>query len=160
MQLFRDIHARGAIDEHRPEATRGYVVQNRIQDGTPPMAAAAGARHSGGGGIGRRLVEAVLTDQGHKIVLATDSWEALDVALAPEPAFDVPLTALQLPSLGGEALVRWLLSRRPDLFVVVMTGHLTPEADRALGAEGEPMAVLQTPVLLEQLAAEIARVTA
>ena len=78
---------------------------------------------------------------------------AVELLLA-EP-FDLVVTDLGLADEGGLALLEKLAETRPDVPVVVVTGHGDAAgAARALGAKG----VLVKPVDIEALVSEIERV--
>jgi len=68
----------------------------------------------------------VLTPAGHRIVLAQSPDEAQE-ALA-DPALDVVLLDLRLSGASGFELLGAIKRERPELEVVVMTGHATIES--------------------------------
>jgi CheY-like chemotaxis protein len=93
------------------------------------------------------------------VALAPDGQAAPEaVAEAEGGPFDVLLTDLRMPRLAGEELVRRLRARQPGLPVVVVTGCLTPGAERVLRAAGGPLSILHKPVALDRLIAEVVRV--
>lgn len=106
-------------------------------------------------------IEDELARRGHAVVLACDGQEALDLAWRAEP-FDVLVTDLRMPRLGGDDLVRLLRAERPDLPVVVVSAHgpsaVTDDLLRAPG--GGPLSVLAKPVEFGRLAEETERVAA
>ena len=67
----------------------------------------------------------VLVDEGFKVTLCTRGDEGL--RRAGQEEFDVVLTDLRLPGLGGLELVRTLHEAQPRLPVVLMTAHGTIE---------------------------------
>ena len=64
----------------------------------------------------------LLDADGHEVELAFDGVAALAAARRLGSALDVLVTDLNMPRLGGEALIRNLRAERPDLPVVVVTG--------------------------------------
>src|SRR5436190_22754061 len=67
----------------------------------------------------------VLAEEGFTVTVSARGDEGL--RRAGEEAFDVVLTDLRLPGLGGLALVRQLHEKQPLLPVVLMTAHGTIE---------------------------------
>ena len=70
-------------------------------------------------------LRAVLEDEGFKVTLCTRGDEGL--RRAGTAAFDVVLTDLRLPGLGGLELVRQLHEAQPRLPIILMTAHGTIE---------------------------------
>lgn len=70
-------------------------------------------------------LEAYLTDHGYRVTTAVDGVAAL-AAFNTEPA-DILVTDIRMPRMHGQALIAELRARRPDLPVIVMTGHMTAE---------------------------------
>jgi CheY-like chemotaxis protein len=92
-------------------------------------------------------LEDCLLEQGFHVTLAEDGQAALEAASAAP--FDVLLTDLRMPRLDGAALIRQLRAARPDLPVVVMSGHAGPSWRSDLHREGEgPIVMLHKPVNL------------
>ena len=91
------------------------------------------------------VLEEVLTDMGHEVMLAGDGQAALE--LAAQRPFDVLVTDLAMPRLPGWELIPRLRASRPELPVVVMTGYLAPGmAERLRQTDGPgPLALLLKP---------------
>lgn len=103
------------------------------------------------------VVTDALMDMGHEVAHAPDGEIAL--GLAGAAPYDVLITDLAMPRMSGTELIPRLRAGRPDLPVVVMTGHLTPEAARLLaGQAAGRTALLLKPFALTQLAEALARV--
>ncbi len=105
------------------------------------------------------VIEDVLVGEGHAVVLAADGAVALD--LAAKDSFDVLLTDLAMPRVGGVELILRLRLRQsqPHLPVVVMTGFLSPVAAQALcGQALPPVALLHKPFEIDRLPAALALV--
>src|SRR5438552_15076062 len=71
----------------------------------------------------RQAVAEHLTDRGYHVEQA-DSGEAALARLA-DFAFDVIITDLRLPGLGGSALVQAAVDRYPEIVAIVVTGYGT-----------------------------------
>lgn len=105
------------------------------------------------------VIEDALTELGCTVLLAGDGQEALD--MATRTGFDILLTDLAMPHMGGLELIPRLRARQPSLPVVVMTGYLSPNGARQLAAPAEgPLAVLHKPFAISQLVDALARVAA
>ena len=89
-----------------------------------------------------------LETEGHLVVLAADGMEALS-AFREDDDFDVLVTDLRMPRLGGEALIRALWAERPGLPVLVVTGSApfggAEALRREVGHDG-PLALLHKPL--------------
>lgn len=104
------------------------------------------------------VIEDALTELGFTVLLAGDGRAALD--LASRTGFDVLVTDLAMPHLGGLELIPRLRARRPGLPVVVMTGYLPPGSTERLSGQtgGGPLVVLQKPFAMDRLVEALARV--
>jgi putative two-component system response regulator len=101
----------------------------------------------------RRLLEV----QGFEPVICGDPLAAIE--LFDGTSFDVVITDIHMPGMDGMALMRTLRERRPELPVVVVTGHGTVDtAIQALreGASG----MLVKPFTGEELLGEVSRALA
>jgi two-component system response regulator HydG len=72
-----------------------------------------------------RALEALLQKKGHAVV-ALDSPIAATQRLAQED-FDVALLDIKMPELSGLELLSAVKHRRPEIEVIIMTGHATVE---------------------------------
>jgi DNA-binding NtrC family response regulator len=73
-----------------------------------------------------RALARILAPDGHRVVLAETPAEA-EGALG-DPALDVVLLDLRLRGANGLDLLDWIKRERPEVEVVVMTGHATIES--------------------------------
>ena len=67
----------------------------------------------------------VLSDEGHSVKVEKRGDAGL--ALAKQDSFDVVITDMRLPGLGGLELVRELHEAKPHLPIILMTAHGTTE---------------------------------
>lgn len=79
----------------------------------------------------RRATQRVLTDAGFAVTTAEDGASALR-ALALNPAFDVIVTDLQMPRMGGIEFIRQVRKVNLDVPVIVLTGN--PSLETAIAA--------------------------
>lgn len=97
--------------------------------------------------VGRAL-RRLLEQLGHSVTLCVDGRTALDAYRAGE--FDVVLSDLAMPGMGGLELLRELRAYDPDVRVLVLTGQTTGsqiDEARRLGA----LEVLRKPFELEEV---------
>jgi len=78
----------------------------------------------------------------------TDGTAAL-ACLAEEP-FDVVLADVKMPGLGGLDLVRTIKTERPNIPVVLLTGHSSAQ-DAASGSDLGAFEYLMKPVKIDDL---------
>ena len=76
----------------------------------------------------RDIVSRALRKLGHRLVTASNGEEAL--ALLAEQAFDLVLTDLKMPKMGGLALIEWLRKEHAELPIIIMTGYADLESAR------------------------------
>ncbi len=100
----------------------------------------------------RIAIREVLYEDGYAVTLAVNGRDA--VAKMEQGWPDLLLTDLEMPEVGGEALVSWLRARAPNLPVIVVTSRLVVDAAREatrLGAN----AYLNKPIDIDRLLAEV-----
>jgi len=78
----------------------------------------------------------LLSSWGIDAVATTDPREALTAFTFEPDAYDLVITDQTMPSTTGLGLARDLLARRPDLPVILCTGHIDPIAQRDLESAG------------------------
>ncbi len=100
----------------------------------------------------REGLQELLTELGYEVVAVASGEEA--GRLPTDRPFDVLLTDLMLPGVGGPALADGLRERWPTLKVVLMSGYTEDEAVRRGVKEGE-VHFLQKPFDVETLAREL-----
>ena len=76
-------------------------------------------------------IEGIVAGPAHETVVAHPSGDAVVAA----PAFDVVVTDLSMPELSGLALSSKLSAIRPELPIVLVSGH-APKADEQLAQYG------------------------
>ena len=98
----------------------------------------------------------LLEAEGHRVAHAPDGAAALGLwASAGGSGFDALVTDLDMPRLGGAALVARLRAQRPDLPVVVLSANPPALGSAALTAGYGPGAVLRKPTGIARLAAAL-----
>jgi CheY-like chemotaxis protein len=76
----------------------------------------------------RLLLETTLSRKGYTVSTAQDGLEAIDILGRMEKQFDVVLLDLNMPGATGIEVLKVLRVTHPQSKVLVLTGHLSPEA--------------------------------
>ncbi len=69
------------------------------------------------------MLERMLSRLGYEVVALTDSVEALDLFTEAPGRFDLVITDMSMPHIRGDRLAEKLIAIRPDIPVVICTGH-------------------------------------
>jgi CheY-like chemotaxis protein len=105
------------------------------------------------------LVERLLTRAGYRPLCLGSVQQALAAVRTDPMAWDVVVTDYSMPELSGVEFARQLLTLRPDLPVIVMSGYVSDELRLAARAGGV-REVIQKQYTLEELGSAIHRVLA
>ena len=99
-----------------------------------------------------------LSAQGYGVVAAEDWTTAIDAI--QESPIDVALLDLNLPEIGGDALLQFILEQSPDVSVVIASEQIDGEGMEALGRLGargfirKPIEADELQVVVEQVLLE------
>lgn len=99
----------------------------------------------------------MLEDYGYKVTISIDSREALKMFKANPNRFDLVVTDQGMPNLMGDQLAEKMRQARPDIPIILCTGHsntMTPESSKAVGIN----AFLYKPVKMLELGEVIRKV--
>ncbi|GAA4255988.1 hypothetical protein GCM10022293_44870 [Azospirillum formosense] len=101
----------------------------------------------------RDFIRLTLEDMGMRVVCAADGTEALRAYADHGGAFDLLVTDLVMPQVGGASVARALRRENPDLPAVLMSGY-PPETESLddLLAEGCRTVFLRKPINPDELA--------
>lgn len=91
--------------------------------------------------VNRQAMELLLRREGHEVVGVENGLEAIGRLEGRERPFDVVITDLQMPRLGGRALYEQLVEERPALaqrFIFVTGDQARAETRQFLEACGQP----------------------
>jgi CheY-like chemotaxis protein len=101
--------------------------------------------------------QATLERLGYSVVALADSTEALKAFSADPPHFDLVITDQAMPSMAGLQLAKELLKIRPDIPIILCTGHsetVSPEKVKEVGIKQ----FLMKPLAKQELAEAVRRV--
>jgi DNA-binding NtrC family response regulator len=90
----------------------------------------------------RMALRVTLEYEGYQVVGASNGWEALALIESEKP--DVVLLDVEMPGLGGLAVLRRLQTKHESLPVVVMSAHAT-SATRVEAVSAGAVDVLEKP---------------
>ncbi len=93
----------------------------------------------------RKLVTAILREQGYTVLTAADGKSALSVARKYEGAIHLLITDVMMPKLDGFDLREKLLMERMNIRVLVMSGAFDPEM------QGEDFPIIRKPFRPDEL---------
>ena len=71
----------------------------------------------------RKMVCAMLSNSGYRCLEAADGHEALEIAQDSRHSFDLALTDMVMPRMGGAEFARHLARLRPQVRIVFMSGY-------------------------------------
>lgn len=85
----------------------------------------------------------------YEVFSASDGLEGLKLLETEEPGFDLVITDLVMPNIGGVGLIAIIKKKFPDLPVIAITGW--GEHPEALATEVQANQVLEKPIELSKL---------
>jgi PAS domain S-box-containing protein len=105
----------------------------------------------------RELVRLTLRTRGYRVLEAENGECGLQVAESFKEHIDILITDVVMPGIGGRELAKKLVSQRPDISVLYLSGY-TEDAVITHGAAGPGIAFLQKPFTLQNLAKKVREV--
>jgi CheY-like chemotaxis protein len=102
----------------------------------------------------RMLLEVALARKGYQVASASDGLEAIERLADRANRFDGVLLDLNMPGANGVEVLRVIRATRPELQVLILTGHLTPEARTEFEHLGQKE-FLKKPYTLDELGRHI-----
>ncbi len=102
----------------------------------------------------RTVAHEMLASAGYGVLQAGDGEAALVLCDRHEGAIDLLLTDVVMPGMGGAALARAVLERRPGTKVLFMSGY-SPDAQQLDGLSDSKAALLLKPFTLHELTCRV-----
>ncbi len=102
--------------------------------------------------VNLRLLDAVLTPRGHRVISASSGAEAL--SLLETEDVDLVLSDVVMPEMDGPTLLKELRQRDPDVKIIFVSGYAEEAFSKNLPSQ-EQYAFLAKPFTLKQLVAEV-----
>lgn len=133
--------AAGAVSSHRESETTPRTGTILLVEDQAPL---------------RMLGEVVLTDRGHRVLVAGNGAAALEIAAGCQEKIDLLITDVIMPKMNGPELAAHLNRSHPDIIVLYMSGY-TDQALQNRGMIETGTAFLQKPFLPEALLQEVDR---
>jgi CheY-like chemotaxis protein len=101
----------------------------------------------------RAIVKQMLASRGYEVTTAADGAEALATAAGPD-SFDLILSDLVMPDMGGRELVDKIRPLQPAAAVLYMSGY-SDDAVRRQGVITPGAALLEKPFSSDELARQV-----
>jgi two-component system, cell cycle sensor histidine kinase and response regulator CckA len=147
--------------------TTFYVYLPRVEDATEELSPAKSQPTEAGGcetvllvedeDSVRELVRVTLASRGYNVLEAENGECGLHLAEEYKENIDILITDVVMPGIGGRELAKKLLSLRPGISVLFLSGY-TEDAVVTHGALGPANAFLQKPFTLQNLAKKVREV--
>ncbi|MGA9495133.1 MAG: PAS domain S-box protein [Terriglobales bacterium] len=147
--------------------TTFFVYLPRVEDSAEELSPAKSPQSDAGGcetvllvedeDSVRELVRLTLTSRGYKVLEAENGEAGLRIAAACKTHIDILITDVVMPGIGGRELAKKLLTLRPDISVLYLSGY-TEDTVVTQGALGPATAFLQKPFTLQNLAKKVREV--
>jgi two-component system cell cycle sensor histidine kinase/response regulator CckA len=99
------------------------------------------------------LIATALAPEGYQLLKAASGAEALNIVASSDQPLDLVLTDAMMPGMSGPELARTLLATRPDLPVIVMSGHT--HLLTGIEAGGPAITTLQKPFTAKELRSRV-----
>ena len=151
-----------------PEAgTTFYVYLPRVEDSAHETSPTKSQQNEAGGcetvllvedeESVRELVRVTLASRGYKVLEAENGECGLNLAEGYKDNIDILITDVVMPGIGGRELAKKLVSLRPGISVLYLSGY-TEDAVVTQGKLGPNSAFLQKPFTLQNLAKKVREV--
>lgn len=105
------------------------------------------------------LMRRMLEHLGHRVSAFTSSEQALAAFKAAPMEFDLVLSDMSMPGMSGIEFAESVLAVRPDVMVVITTGHVQPK-DIARAQAAGVHEVIQKPGSLDEMTQTVERLLA
>ena len=109
--------------------------------------------------IVRELVCQVLSEHGYEVLCASNGAEALQISAARRGPIALLVTDVVMPQIGGLELARRLLTLRPDLKVLYVSGYSEDDMSEQ-GVLSEEMEFLEKPFTPQAITRKVREILA
>ena len=103
--------------------------------------------------LGKQMLEHL----GYKVTTRTSSIEALELFKAQPDQFDLVITDMTMPKMTGDKLAQELMKIRPDIPIIICTGHsrrISEEKTKGMGIK----ALVMKPLMMRDIANTVRKV--
>ena len=100
----------------------------------------------------RELVRDILQRNGHIVLEASNSFQAVEIFRGQGGRIDLAVLDVAMPIKNGCELAKDLLKLRPDLGILLVSGHVGAEVCRQYGVNIDAMNFLSKPLVSDALA--------
>lgn len=97
----------------------------------------------------RLVVSSLLRRSGHEVTEADDGCKCLQ--LLQGMAVDLVITDMQMPNMSGMELMGQVRKRFPDVAIIAMSGHHTPDVLLKIAEFFGPVGIIHKPFEVEAL---------
>lgn len=98
-----------------------------------------------------RLAKEMLSYLGYDVTVATNSGQALEIFQADPDKFDLVITDMTMPNIMGTDLAKGMMYLRPDIPIVLCSGHTGTITENEAKAQGIKELVIK-PLVMSDLA--------
>ena len=102
----------------------------------------------------RHILRTAFTRKGYSVISASNGLEAIEILGNPSHTIDAVLLDINMPGASGVDVVRAIKARRPELPVLILSGHINAESRNALEQLGQTE-FISKPYRLDELGRRI-----
>jgi two-component system cell cycle sensor histidine kinase/response regulator CckA len=98
----------------------------------------------------RNILRTAFTRKGYSVVSASNGLEAIEILGDPSHSIDAVLLDINMPGASGVDVIKTIKSHRPDLPVLILSGHINAETRNTLEHLGQTD-LISKPYRLDEL---------
>lgn len=106
----------------------------------------------------REMLDLVLKAKGYNVITANDGLHAVEVSRAYSGVIDLVLADVVMPRMSGPDAVKLILSDRPQINILFMTGYADSKVLEEVSRASWP--IMEKPILPDDLSAKITEICA
>jgi two-component system cell cycle sensor histidine kinase/response regulator CckA len=104
----------------------------------------------------RKLLGSILKSEGYSVLEAGSGAEALELCRQYQNKIHLLLTDIIMPEMQGHALAEHIISLRPAIQILYMSGYVEPQAFQRLQPQGQDH-FLKKPCDMQELSRKVRR---